>query len=292
MKISLKNSTIILFWMLCIHVQIISAQQTNFKQIISLNKNWKFHLGSTNNPSKDFDYGIVRNFTIAGGGGGCIVPEFEDDTWRTVNVPHDWAVELPFEYHKHFDVQSHGYRPVGGFYPDHSIGWYRKHFSVDKAKKGQRVVIRFEGVYRDFKIWVNNNYIGGSSNLAAGNYDITIRYTSTTATNTTYTMNFAGGNKIQDAASTTSNSNESGKYQYDFNINPYAHMNWPDLYLSNQSRNNLKRQERHFAGAFPTAIPYGFEYTYDEDGYPKELVKTYFSYYGIYMYTTKTVYNY
>jgi beta-galactosidase len=177
MKISLKNNFRFLFWMFCASFQIMNAQQNNTsisRQAVSLNKNWKFHLGSANNPSKDFDYGIVRNFTIAGGGGGAVVPKFDDSKWRTVNVPHDWAVELPFEYHKHFDVQSHGYRPVGGFYPDNSIGWYRKHFTADKAKEGQRFVLRFEGVYRDFKIWVNNNYIGSNfSGYAESSFDIT-----------------------------------------------------------------------------------------------------------------------
>lgn len=177
MKISLKNNCKFLFWVFCASFQIMNAQQNNTsisRQSVSLNKNWKFHLGSANNPSKDFDYGIVRNFTIAGGGGGAVVPKFDDSKWRTVNVPHDWAVELPFEYHKHFDVQSHGYRPVGGFYPDNSIGWYRKHFTADKAKEGQRFVIRFEGVYRDFKIWVNNNYIGSNfSGYAESSFDIT-----------------------------------------------------------------------------------------------------------------------
>ena len=110
---------------LCFSIQSSTAQNndktTTARQTESLNKNWKFHLGSANNPEKDFSYGIVRNFTIAGGGGGAVSPKFDDSKWRTVNVPHDWAVELPFEYHKHFDLQSHGYRPVGGFYPDNSI---------------------------------------------------------------------------------------------------------------------------------------------------------------------------
>lgn len=174
MNLSLKNNSKILFWILFISFQIIYSQNNTSRESISLNKNWKFHLGSANNPSKDFDYSNVRNFTIAGGGGGAVVPKFDDSAWRTVNVPHDWVVELPFEYHKHFDVQSHGYRPVGGFYPDNSIGWYRKHFSVDKAKEGQRFIIRFEGVYRDFKIWVNNNYIGSNfSGYAESSFDIT-----------------------------------------------------------------------------------------------------------------------
>ena len=103
--------------MFCFSVQNTFAQSSGktseSRKTTSLNKNWKFHLGSANNPAKDFDYGIVRNFTIAGGGGGCVVPGFKDENWRTVNVPHDWAVELPFEYHKHFDVQSHGYSDIG-----------------------------------------------------------------------------------------------------------------------------------------------------------------------------------
>jgi beta-galactosidase len=163
---------------LCLITQNTSAQNKYkaalSRQTESLNKNWKFHLGSANNPEKDFSYGIVRNFTIAGGGGGAVTPKFDDSKWRTVNIPHDWAVELPFEYHKHFDVQSHGYRPVGGFYPDNSVGWYRKHFTVDENKEGQRFVLRFEGVFRDFKLWVNNNYIGGNfGGYTESSFDIT-----------------------------------------------------------------------------------------------------------------------
>ena len=176
MNFFIKDNNQILLWILCVCFQVNHAQKNNAsvsRESISLNKNWKFHLGSASDPKRDFDYGIVRNFTIAGGGGGCIVPKFDDSAWRTVNVPHDWAVELPFEYHKHFDVQSHGYRPVGGFYPHNSIGWYRKHFSVDKKKKGERFILRFEGVYRDFKIWINNNYIGSNfSGYSESSFDI------------------------------------------------------------------------------------------------------------------------
>ena len=180
MTTSLKKGYGLLFFIsiLLLSFQNTEAQKngiiTTARQTESLNKNWKFHLGSANNPEKDFSYGIVRNFTIAGGGGGAVSPKFDDSKWRTVNVPHDWAVELPFEYHKHFDVQSHGYRPVGGFYPENSVGWYRKRFNVDKEKEGQRFVLRFEGVYRDFKLFVNNNYIGGNfGGYTESSFDIT-----------------------------------------------------------------------------------------------------------------------
>ncbi len=142
-----------------------------------------------------------------------------------------------------------------------------------------------------------NKYTSGEithSDVGVGSYSMNIKYNSTQAPHTmTYNMVYKGGNKVQDNTLTINNSNESGTYQYDFNINPYIHMNWPDFYLSKQSRNNLVAQQRQFTQPVYDGIPYGFNYTYDADGYPKELVKTYFSYYGgTYLYTTKTVFNY
>ena len=62
-----------------------------------------------------------------------LIARFNDSTWRTLNVPHDWAVELPFVNFPNFEVESHGYKPVGGLFPETSIGWYRKHFTSIKG---------------------------------------------------------------------------------------------------------------------------------------------------------------
>ncbi|MEI7981115.1 MAG: beta-galactosidase GalA, partial [Bacteroidota bacterium] len=61
-----------------------------------------------------------------------------------------------------FDVQSHGYKPVGGRFPETSIGWYRKHFTINRADSGQRFSIRFDGIFRDAKIWLNGFYLGSN----------------------------------------------------------------------------------------------------------------------------------
>jgi len=138
-----------------------------------------------------------------------------------------------------------------------------------------------------------SGHVTYSAATGPGSYNMSIRYSYTQPLTMTYNMTYKRGNKVQDAAIASNYSNESGTYQYDFNINPYIHMNWPDLFLSHQSKNNMVAQQKAFASVQPTAVPLGFNYTYDADGYPKELVKTYFSYPGnIYMYTTKTVYNY
>src|SRR5271166_6198580 len=62
----------------------------------SLDLGWKFHLGNSADPSKDFGYGTGSIYSKSGQGVGPIRPGFDDAMWRTVDVPHDWAIELPF----------------------------------------------------------------------------------------------------------------------------------------------------------------------------------------------------
>jgi hypothetical protein len=108
-----------------------------------------------------------------------------------------------------------------------------------------------------------------------------------------YYQRYAGGNRVSDNSNTTNNSTETGQYDYDSNINPYAHMGWLNLLLSNGSKNNVTRQLKTFYGNYPVAVAYSFSYKYDADGYPTELVRQYKSYQtGQHLYTTKTVYNY
>ena len=68
---------------------------------------------------------------------------------------------------------SHGYKPVGALFPQSSIGWYRKHFTIMRSDSGQRFVIQFDGIYRDSKIWINGYYLGTNASGYGGiSYDI------------------------------------------------------------------------------------------------------------------------
>ena len=58
---------------------------------------------------------------------------------KQLNLPHDWVVELPFVNSPNFDVMAHGYKPVGGLFPETSIGWYRKHFFIDESRFSDNV---------------------------------------------------------------------------------------------------------------------------------------------------------
>lgn len=150
---------------------IVSAQ----RQHINFDNDWKFHFGHAANAEKDFNYTIATIFSKSGGAARTAIdPRFKDSAWRTVNLPHDWAVELPFAYKDNFDVMAHGYKPVGGLFPETSIGWYRKHFTIAKADSGSRYQIQFDGIFRDANIWINGFFLGNNkSGYVGDSYDIT-----------------------------------------------------------------------------------------------------------------------
>lgn len=163
--------------MLVFFMNNMNAQQrkrTNFDD------NWKFAFGNANDPARDFNYSLATIFAKTGAAQTTAIDtKFNDSSWRKLSLPHDWAVELPFVYSKSFDEQSHGYKPVGGAYPETSIGWYRKHFTVNRADSGQRFQLQFDGIYRDATFWLNGFYLGNNkSGYVGASYDISnyIRY--------------------------------------------------------------------------------------------------------------------
>lgn len=141
---------------------------------INLDDDWKFHFGNSADVSKDFDYGKTALLHKANVYATTIVhPKFVDSSWTKVTIPHDWVVALPFVKSEQVEMDSHGYKPVGGMYPETSIGWYRKHFTVDPKDEGKRFEIQFDGIYRNAEIWVNGFYVGTNFSGYVGNsYDI------------------------------------------------------------------------------------------------------------------------
>jgi beta-galactosidase len=149
--------------------------QSTVRKKINIDDNWKFHFGHAADPAKDFNYSIATIFSKSGGAARTAIDaRFGDSSWRTLDLPHDWAVELPFANSSSFDVMSHGYKPVGGLFPETSIGWYRKHFTIAAADSGSRFQIQFDGMFRDAKVWLNGFYLGNNASGYMGvSYDIT-----------------------------------------------------------------------------------------------------------------------
>ncbi len=124
---------------------------------------WRFHLGD--------EWSTGQSLGKAGSSYGPASPDFSEASWRRVDVPHDWANELPFE--RKADG-SHGFRPVGESHPHNSVGWYRRTFELPKSDAGRRIWLEFDGVFRDSLVFVNGWLVGHHESGYSGfRYDIT-----------------------------------------------------------------------------------------------------------------------
>lgn len=139
----------------------VTAQTLPFsaRERLLMDFNWRFALGHATDVAKDFSY-ITSDFSYfakAGNGADASAPKFDDSGWRMLNLPHDWAVELPFSQR---GSVNHGSKAIGRNFPEASIGWYRKKFTIPKSDLGKRISIEFDGVFRDSIVWINGHYLG------------------------------------------------------------------------------------------------------------------------------------
>lgn len=138
----------------------------------SFDVGWRFAFGHPHDPAKDFNHGTgsFSYFAKTGTGDGPADPKFDASSWRELDLPHDWAVEAPFDAR---GSRSHGYKAIGRNFPERSVGWYRKSFDIPANDLGRRVVLEFDGVHRDSLVWVNGFFLGRQpSGSTSFHYDI------------------------------------------------------------------------------------------------------------------------
>ncbi len=114
----------------------LSTVQCAFAQSHTLRRadfdaNWHFHLGDVPE-AKETD--------------------FVDNSWRQLNLPHDWSIEGTFNKDNPAGVG-------GGALPG-GIGWYRKTVTLPEADRNKSVFIDFDGVYMNSDVWLNGHFIG------------------------------------------------------------------------------------------------------------------------------------
>jgi hypothetical protein len=90
---------------------------------------WKFHLGDL---------------------AGAIDMTFDDSQWKSLDLPHDWSVELPFS--KETGVIATAQLPGG-------IGWYRKKFTLQPGQDDKLIQLYFEGAYMETEVWLNGKIV-------------------------------------------------------------------------------------------------------------------------------------
>lgn len=156
----------------------ISLSAQSVRERILLDDGWLFAFGNASSPEKDFGCGTeyFNYLTKAASihNEGPYSPKFNPEKWgvdwKTVNLPHDWVVDLPYAKEA---SHSHGYKTVGYKYPGTSVGWYRKTFTVPQEDLGKHLYLQFDGIFRDARVWINGFYLGHEpSGYATQVYDI------------------------------------------------------------------------------------------------------------------------
>ena len=126
-----KSLLFIILSCLAVFFNSCNRQEINTRQRTSFNNNWKFSLGDVE---------------------GASVFTFDDNDWRQLNLPHDWAIEGEFS-------KDNPSGTGGGALPG-GIGWYRKTFVADETYAGKKVFIDFDGVYMNSEVFINGVSLG------------------------------------------------------------------------------------------------------------------------------------
>lgn len=158
---------------------LLPSRAQSVRERILMDEDWQFAFGNASSPEKDFGCGTeyFNYLTKAASihNEGPYSPKFDASKWsaiwKNVNLPHDWVVDLPYAREA---SHSHGYKTVGYKYPETSVGWYRKTFTVPHEDLGKHLYLQFDGIFRDARVWVNGFYLGHEpSGYATHTYDIT-----------------------------------------------------------------------------------------------------------------------
>ena len=129
------------------------------RETLLMDFGWRFHKGDLpvnhwGKLTKTGNYGKEPGIGL----------DYDDSTWRPLDLPHDYAVEGVFNRKNN---SGHGYLPM-------EIGWYRRHFDLPKADEGRRIFVEFEGAFRNMTLYVNQFIVGGhQSGYRTERYDIT-----------------------------------------------------------------------------------------------------------------------
>lgn len=156
----MKKKFVFCWFMIFCFANVFSQNKTEvLRERLPMDADWRFAFGHPSDTKKDFNTGTgyFSYLAKAAYGDGAAAAGFDDRNWRKLNLPHDWAVELPFDSTA---SKSHGYKTIGRNFPETSVGWYRKKFFIGKSDEGKRISIAFDGVYRNFSVWVNGFYLG------------------------------------------------------------------------------------------------------------------------------------
>jgi beta-galactosidase len=143
------------------------------RERISLNADWRFQKGDPPGTEGQLAYEKIKSLFNATGnefaasadsmkrvrpegktidGVAYLRREFDDRSWRQLNLPHDWGIEGPFDQALSGET---GKLPWAG------VAWYRKHLNVAAGDKGKQLYLDIDGAMAYATVWLNGKFVGG-----------------------------------------------------------------------------------------------------------------------------------
>lgn len=133
------------------------------------NSNWRFTFGESSGLSSGLDYETLKPWLLEFANSfrkepvtvfsreDCPIkvdfaqPDFDDSSWRQLNLPHDWGVEGEFD-------QS--YPGETGKLKWWGVAWYRKSLEVDANDPAASFYLELDGAMSYSTVWVNGQLAG------------------------------------------------------------------------------------------------------------------------------------
>ncbi|MEQ1761813.1 MAG: sugar-binding domain-containing protein, partial [Pyrinomonadaceae bacterium] len=156
-----------------VHILASSSAAQSVRDRVSFNENWRFQKDDPRGVEGLLSYPTIKDWVRSTGNEFVLTStavksprpsgnlgekvaytraDFNDSSWRRLNLPHDWAIEGDF-------VQE--LRAGTGKRPFEGVGWYRKTFSIAQQDKGKQIYIDFDGAMAYSTVWLNGQFVGG-----------------------------------------------------------------------------------------------------------------------------------
>ena len=101
----------------------------------------KRHVRPEGNPGSNFSF---------------VQSDFNDSSWESVNLPHDWAIKGPFI--KDHDAEIGGSM---GRLPSPGVAWYRKKLDIPASDASKSIFLDVDGAMSYAMVWLNSKLVGG-----------------------------------------------------------------------------------------------------------------------------------
>lgn len=160
----------LIFLLICVR-NAVCSETLVVRERINMNRDWRYQENDPDGVDSVLHYSRLKPYLLPcannfilfgkkhrrpeGNPGGDIAyvsPDFDDSGWRQLNLPHDWAIEGPFNI---------DYMGATGKLPYWGIRWYRKTFDLAEEDAGRQIYLDVDGAMSYASVWCNGYYVGG-----------------------------------------------------------------------------------------------------------------------------------